>query len=177
MNMKQKGFFVALTLLSLVLFNGNGILTAQTDYVLRIKGVLVDRRGTPMKGKTLIVYPLDEKGVPIQASVIGKDGVVLRWNPRATTDDQGSFVLSMPRISKIGNDMISEASLSLKELPGGLVTVTVWKIEYVDPAKKAEMGLVRKEGKLPLLRRDKDILKIKLGEKANEMDLGNIVIE
>jgi hypothetical protein len=57
------------------------------------------------------------------------------------------------------------------------VTVTVQAIHFADPNTKVAWFFVRKGGELSLLRQGSGVVKVKIDEKAREVDLGKIVVE
>ncbi len=68
-------------------------------------------------------------------------------------------------------------SLSLDEPPGGWASFTVSEIQYATADKKVERGYTNEAKGLALRRKADQILRVKLEEGANEVDVGKVVIE
>jgi len=151
-------------------------LARQPAYTLRIRGALVNKDGSPSKGQVVIAYPLDGEGTAISINTLDDKGHMVLWNPKTECDAQGRFTISMPRVASIGPDAIAEIALGLDEPPGGIVTGIVVGIKYADPNKKEQFGFVRKPDGLSLLRREKDLVRVKMDEKSAEVELGKIVL-
>lgn len=175
--MKLKTILLAFAWISVVQLSSLEGWSQPSADTFRIKGVLVSKDGSPLKGKEVIAYPLDGKGTAISVNTLNDKGVMVLWNPKVESDAEGRFTINLPCISRIGKDAITEVALGLNEPSGGIVTATVLEIQYADPNKKAEYGFVRKAGGLSLLRKGSDVLKVKIDEKAKEVDLGKIVVE
>jgi hypothetical protein len=162
--------------LALLIFLPVFVAGRNPEYLLHIKGVLVNREGAPLKEKTVIFYPLDAKGMAIGINTLNKDGQVDLWNAKAKTDAEGAFTLNVPKVSMIGKEAITEGALSLDEFPGGVVTAVILNIQYADPNLKPEYGFVRKE-RLSLLSKDREVIKVRMDNKAGVIDIGRIAIE
>lgn len=99
------------------------------------------------------------------------------WSPKSKSDTGGRFTISLPRISRIGKDAIAEVALSLSEPAGGWTTMTVADIEFADLKETTERCFVATAGRqLSLLSNEKGPLKVKIEEKAGEVDLGRIIV-
>jgi hypothetical protein len=148
---------------------------------LIIKGVMARKDGSPAGGQSVTAYPLDKSGTPLFISVIddkpGEMGPLKTWNPQTKSDPSGRFEIQMPRISRIGNDPVTEVSLGLGTTPDGLITFIVSSIAYVNPDKKEEKCFVKAEKRLPLLRDGNTVLKVKADQNSTEVDLGKITIQ
>lgn len=148
--------------------------TAVRSDALRIRGVLVKKNGSALKGKTVIAYPLDARGSAIIVNFVDEQSL---WNPKTQTDAEGSFMISVPRVIRIGEDSVSEVCLGLDEPPGGRVNVTVVSIQYANQNKKTDFGFARKSDELSILRQGDEIVRVKFDEQADEVNLGKIVID
>lgn len=154
----------------------------QSPDVIVIRGVLINKDGSVASGKKVVAYPLDKKGTPLIVQVekqSDKPGFVSLdvWNPKSESDSEGGFTIRMPRISRIGKEPITEVSLSLNEPPGGWAAFTVSEIQYSTADKKVERAYANEAKGLALLRKADQILRVKLEEGVNEVDVGKIVIE
>ena len=154
----------------------------QSPDVVVIKGFLVNRDGSAASGKKVVAYPLDKKGTPLIVQVekaSDKPGFVSLdlWNPKSESDAEGGFTISMPRLSRIGNEPVTEVSLGLNEPPGGWGSFTVSEIQYATADKKVERAYANEAKGLSLLRKADQIIRVKLEDGATEIDVGHIVIE
>lgn len=142
---------------------------------LRVTGTLTKADGTPMAGRRVFAFPVDSQGTALVVNTLGDGGRVELWNPVATSDKQGRFRLEIPLLAKIGDEEISEVSLSVDEPPGGIVTVTVVKMTWADPKKKESFGMMRKESSLAFLRSGATPLRVKLAKGSK--DVGSVIAE
>jgi len=150
--------------------------------VIVIRGVLINKDGSVASGKKVVAYPLDKKGTPLIVQVekqSDKPGFVSLdvWNPKGESDGEGAFAISMPRISRIGKEPVTEVSLSLNEPPGGWASFTVSEIQYSTGDKKVERAYTSEAKGLALLRKVDQILRVKLEEGASEVEVGKIAVE
>lgn len=170
---------VILFTLVAVLFPALQSWSQQPSAALRIRGVLAKKNGSPLKGRTVAAYPLDAKGSAISVLSLDAQGKLGNWNPSAQTDAAGSFVISFPRIASIGEDPVIEVCLAVNPPPVGSPKVMVVSIHHVDPNKAAEKALKVlevKNDKLTILRKGSEVLRVRMDEKADEIDLGQIVV-
>lgn len=148
-------------------------------YTMRVTAVLVDKADAPLKGKRIWAYPLNAKGEALIVRTTPPGYVYKIWNPVTETDSTGKFVLEMPLVTRIDGSAIAEVVIGVGNPAGGLSLRSEKGIEYADPKREREdcltMEVAVKE--LSLLRKGAEILKVKIGEKSRETDLGKIVVE
>lgn len=142
-----------------------------------IKGILANADGSPAAGKIVSAHPLDKKGTPLFVSIFevtqGGGATPKPWNPKAETDGNGRFGLTMPRISRLGDDPLKEVALAADAKPeGGWVVGTISRIYYTDKAKKEDMCFLKEDKNIKLLRSGNDVLKIRVDENTSDVDVG-----
>ena len=153
--------------------------TLVDPYSIRITAVLADKGGSPVKGKRVWAYPVNAKGDAVIVRTMPPGYVFKVWNPVTQTDSAGKFVLQMPLITRIDNSPIAEVVIGIGDPAGGLSVRSRKGIEYADPKRQIEDCLTMSvsQDQLSLLRKGTEIIRIKIGEKNRETDLGKIVFE
>jgi hypothetical protein len=141
--------------------------------------VLLNTAGQPLPALPLLAYPLDRNQQPLAITVPDAKGMMVTWNPNASCDAAGRFVLEMPRVTRIGKDSITSLAIGLAIDRGvQMVTATVLEIVYADPEKKSEYGFVRVDKDASLIKKsDGSLLTVDLTTEASEVDLGTLATQ
>ncbi|PYT02627.1 MAG: hypothetical protein DMF60_20790 [Acidobacteria bacterium] len=122
---------------------------------------------------------MNAKGDAVIVRTMPPGYVVKVWNPVTQTDSTGRFVLEMPLITRIDNSPIAEVVIGIGDPSGGLSVRAQKGIEYADPKRQLEDCLTMSvsQNQLSLLRKGTEIVRLKIGDKNRQTDLGKIVFE